>query len=135
MKNAVLSIFVVGALSSAAFVAGGSANMGADPAAQEASKEMAAPLLKRVESQYVCMVTNRGYDSPQIPVAVGDKMYYGCCMGCKATLESDPLSRQSIDPVSGKTVDKASAVIGVTAELEAYYFESEENMSKFGLEK
>ena len=79
------------------------------------------------------MVTNKLFDSPQIPVEINDQTYYGCCMGCKAKLENDPNSRFAIDPVSGNRVDKATAVIGAAPNRDVYYFESLENLESFGL--
>jgi YHS domain-containing protein len=37
----------------------------------------------------------------------------------------------AIDPVSKKKVDKATAIIGVDADENAYYFESAENLKQF----
>lgn len=88
--------------------------------------------LTKVEPQYICMVNNAAFDKPQIPVEVGGKTYYGCCAMCKTTLEKDASLRQAVDPVSGKTVDKASAIIGKAADGTVYYFENESNMRAFG---
>lgn len=87
--------------------------------------------LKAMEPQYICMVNNAVFDKPQIPVEVNGETYYGCCSMCKTTLEQDASSRQAVDPVSGKTVDKAKAVIGASPDGKVYYFENEENMRKF----
>jgi YHS domain-containing protein len=88
--------------------------------------------LKQVESKYVCMVTNQLYDKEQIPVAVEGKMYYGCCQMCEAKLKEDPSSRMATDPVSGKEVDKSTAVIGAAPDGKVYYFESIEDLRAFG---
>ncbi|MAS87244.1 MAG: hypothetical protein CMH30_04620 [Micavibrio sp.] len=87
--------------------------------------------LKQIEGQYVCMVNNKSYDSPQIAVDVEGKTYYGCCSMCEARLKKDPAIRVAVDPVSGKTVDKTEAVIGSDAENSVYYFESVENLKAF----
>ncbi len=92
----------------------------------------AAQPLKQVESKYVCMVTNQLYNKEQIPVVVGDKTYYGCCQMCEAKLKEDPSSRMAVDPVSGKEVDKSTAVIGASADGKVYYFESVEDLTAYG---
>ena len=89
------------------------------------------PVLTEVDSKYVCMVTNKLFTAEQIPVVVSDKTYYGCCEMCKAQLANNPSKRVAVDPVSGKTVDKADSVIGAASNGKVYYFESEENLSKF----
>jgi YHS domain-containing protein len=90
-----------------------------------------SPELKQVESKYVCMVTNQLYDKEQIPVAVDGKMYYGCCQMCEAKLKDDPSSRMATDPVSGKEVDKSTAVIGAAPDGKVYYFENAEDLKAF----
>ena len=87
-----------------------------------------SPELKQVESKYVCMVTNQLYDKEQIPVAVDGKTYYGCCQMCEAKLKEDPSSRMANDPVSGKEVDKSTAVIGAAPDGKVYYFENAEDL-------
>lgn len=91
----------------------------------------ASPELKQVESKYVCMVTNQLYDKEQIPVAVDGKTYYGCCQMCEAKLKEDPSSRMATDPVSGKEVDKSTAVIGAAPDGKVYYFENAEDLKAF----
>ena len=88
--------------------------------------------LKQVDSKYVCMITNQLYDKEQIPVAIGDKTYYGCCQMCEAKLKDDPASRMATDPVSGNQVDKSTAVIGADPEGKIYYFESVEDLMAYG---
>jgi YHS domain-containing protein len=90
-----------------------------------------SPELKQVESKYVCMVTNQLYDKEQIPVAVDGKTYYGCCQMCEAKLKEDPSSRMATDPVSGKEVDKSTAVIGAAPDGKVYYFENAEDLKAF----
>ena len=90
----------------------------------------AAETLKQVESQYVCMINNQLFDKQQIPLDVNGKTYYGCCPMCKEKLEKSAQARTATDPVSGKTVDKATAIIGAQADGTVYYFENEENLKK-----
>lgn len=87
--------------------------------------------LKRVDAKYVCFVTKHTFDKEQIPVAVDGKTYYGCCDMCKAKLKEDAAQRCDIDPVSGKQVDKATAVIGANSKGEVFFFENEENLKKY----
>ena len=87
--------------------------------------------LTEVDSKYVCMVTNQLFVKEQIPVEVEGKTYYGCCEMCEAKIKNNPQSREATDPVSGKKVDKAEAIIGATADGSIYYFESEENLEMF----
>ena len=91
----------------------------------------AAPALRRVETKHVCMINNQDMGRDQIPVEVEKKTYYGCCEGCKKALAEKPETRVAIDPVSGKTVDKSSAVIGAKADGSVLYFESEKTFEEF----
>ena len=87
--------------------------------------------LKPAEAQYVCMMNNKMFDKPQIAIEVEGKTYYGCCPMCADKLKNDVSLRTATDPVSGESVDKASAVIGADTHGMTYYFESKENLDKF----
>lgn len=91
----------------------------------------AAEQIERVEAKRVCMVNNSVFPKDQIPVAVDGKTYFGCCEMCKGRLASDPTARTAKDPISGKTVDKATAVIGATPDGTVYYFESDATFTQF----
>ena len=91
----------------------------------------ATTALTPIKSEYVCMVNNAAFDKPQIPVEVNGKTYYGCCPMCKERLAKDVSARTATDPVSGKSVDKAEAVIGKAPDGSVYYFESEANMKRY----
>jgi YHS domain-containing protein len=97
-----------------------------------ATAPVRAEPLRRVEAKRVCMVNNTAFDKDQIPVDVGGKTYFGCCEMCKGRLAQDASIRQAVDPVSGKTVDKATAIIGATPEGKVYYFESEKTFAEYG---
>ncbi len=88
-------------------------------------------VLKPVDSNHVCMITDQEFAREQIPVEVEGKTYYGCCEMCKAKLNNNPESRVATDPVSGNQIDKAEAVIGAAPDGKVYYFESEENLTQF----
>jgi YHS domain-containing protein len=85
-----------------------------------------------VETKYVCMINNQRFAKEQIPVVVNGKTYFGCCEMCKAALKNKPANRLAVDPVSGKQVDKAKAVIGADSSDKVFYFENMENLKKFG---
>ena len=90
-----------------------------------------AEKLTKVENEKVCMVTDMYFAKKQIPVDVEKKTYYGCCNNCKATLANDTKARTAVDPVSGKSVDKATAVIAVRSDNSVIYFENEKNMKAY----
>ena len=83
------------------------------------------------DTSQVCMVNNQFMGRPQIPVEVGGKTYFGCCEMCKKRLADNPAARAANDPVSGKPVDKATAVIARRASGEVLYFESAENFERY----
>ncbi|HKO48890.1 MAG TPA: hypothetical protein VJV79_14255 [Polyangiaceae bacterium] len=88
-------------------------------------------LTRVTDPSLVCNINNRFMGSPQIPVPVAGKTYYGCCAGCKAKLESDPGARTAVDPVTQKAVDKAQAVLGQTNTGVVLYFESEQTFASY----
>lgn len=87
--------------------------------------------LQKVETNKVCMVTDRFMRVPQIPVNVEGRTYYGCCEGCRARLTNDPSVRSATDPVTKHAVDKASAIIGADGSGAVLYFESEDSLQKY----
>ena len=87
--------------------------------------------VKQVEAKYTCFINKKHFDKPQTEVVVNGKKYYGCCENCTAQLLQDPATRVAIDPVSGKEVDKADAVIGIDKAGNVYFFQSEKNLKKF----
>jgi YHS domain-containing protein len=87
--------------------------------------------LQKVQPQRVCMVNNTLFDKDQIPVPVEGKTYFGCCEMCKGRLAEDASMRQATDPVSGKPVDKAKAVIGAKPDGKVLYFESDRTFAEY----
>ena len=77
------------------------------------------------------MINNQVFARDQIPVAVEGKTYYGCCEMCKERLANDAAARDAVDPVSGKKVDKATAVIGALADGTVLYFENDKNFEAY----
>jgi YHS domain-containing protein len=86
-------------------------------------------LLTKVDPKTVCMVNEMAMGKDQIPVEVEGKTYYGCCDMCKKALADNAEKRVATDPVSGKQVDKATAVIAAQEDGRVFYFESEENLA------
>lgn len=86
--------------------------------------------LTKVEAKMVCMVNEQNMGKEQIPVEVEGRTYYGCCDMCKKTLAENASKRTAIDPVSGKQVDKAKAVIAAQQDGRVFYFENDENLAK-----
>ncbi len=90
-----------------------------------------AGTLEQVPADRVCMVNDTRFPNAQIPVPVDGKTYFGCCEMCKGKLANEPSSRAAKDPISGKTVDKAAAVIGMDASGAVQYFENEKNFETY----
>src|SRR5687768_677730 len=86
--------------------------------------------LTKVETQMVCMINEHAMGKPQIPVEVDGKTYYGCCEMCKKALAENDEKRAATDPVTGKKVDKATAVIAAQEDGRVFYFESNETLAK-----
>lgn len=86
---------------------------------------------KIVPNENVCMVTEMHFNKPQIPVKVGSKTYYGCCDNCKQTLTTDAKARTAVDPVTKKSVDKATATIAANSDGNVMYFENKKNFEKY----
>jgi len=87
--------------------------------------------LRRVEPAEVCMITNRHEGSPQAPIVLSGKTYYGSCDGCAENLRLNPSVRFARDPYSGRLVDKAEALTFADASGRVWYFESEANKARF----
>ena len=90
-----------------------------------------AGALKKVEPKTVCMINEHAMGKDQIPVEVEGKTYYGCCEMCKKALAQDASKRVATDPVSGKQVDKATAVIAAQEDGRVFYFENDANLAKW----
>lgn len=98
--------------------------------AQEQTSTPSGPAT-RVEAKKVCMVNDALFEKDQIPVEVEGKTYFGCCQMCKARLAQDAAIRSAVDPVSGETVDKATAVCGALSDGTVLYFESEASLAQY----
>lgn len=87
--------------------------------------------LKPVATSRVCMVNNRVFKEDQIPIQIQGKTYYGCCAMCKDKLSNDINARQAIDPITGKSVDKATAIIAADTHGQVFYFENKQHLQQF----
>jgi YHS domain-containing protein len=87
--------------------------------------------LTKVEPKTVCMINEQAMGKEQIPVEVEGKTYYGCCEMCKKALADKAEKRVAIDPVTGKQVDKATAVIASQEDGRVFYFESDATLAKY----
>lgn len=104
----------------------------ADPIEQKAGQGTPRnPRLVKVAAANVCMANNRHMTEPQIAVVVDAKTYYGCCPMCERRLRDDPKARSATDPVSGRPVDKALAVIGKLRDGRVLYFESDQTFAAY----
>jgi YHS domain-containing protein len=102
------------------------------PVAAANAERQTAALTRVSETSKVCMVTDQYMGTEQIPVAVDGKAYFGCCPMCKDRLERDLAVRSAKDPVTGRIVDKAVAVIGKTDTGKLLYFENLESFQRYG---
>jgi YHS domain-containing protein len=77
------------------------------------------------------MMNDRVMGVPQIPVVVDAKTYYGCCAMCKERLANDAAARTAADPLTGRSVDKAKAVIAQRPDGSVLYFESKATLRRY----
>ena len=75
------------------------------------------------------MINDAYMGKEQMPVPVGDKVYYGCCDGCVDKLTNIEETRYASDPLTGQKVDKADVfiVLKPNAGRTVWYFTSEEH--------
>lgn len=101
------------------------------PGSQLPGSQWPWPELGVADRDKVCMVTDMLFNRPQIPVSVAGKTYYGCCHNCKDRLANDTAVRFGTDPITGKKVDKALAIIAAGPDGSVNYFENEATFKKF----
>jgi YHS domain-containing protein len=99
-------------------------------AQSEEQTEKASSLVRITDPSSVCMVNDRYMGSPQIPVQVEGKTYFGCCKMCEKRLRDEPSVRSAMDPVAHKSVDKAVAILARDGDGNVFYFESEQSLSQ-----
>ncbi len=100
-------------------------------AAGTLSRAAAAPAVSIPPRDRVCMVQDTVMAVPAVPVELGGKTYFGCCEMCKGRIAGDP-ERYTLgtDPVTGKTVDKATAAL-LSVDGRVFYFESAGTRDRF----
>src|SRR6476469_7093576 len=67
----------------------------------------------KADVKRVCMIHNKAYGDVQHAFVLNGHTYYVFCDLCKAKLAKNVPLRYATDPISGKRVDKAMAIIGV----------------------
>jgi len=87
--------------------------------------------LIRIASSNSCMGSNQAQGKAQNYAIFDGKAYYGCTDMCIANLRQNPGFRYGRDPVSGKKVDKARAIVGARKNGQLLYFETEENFLSY----
>ena len=105
LRTVLLVVAAVGVIGAAP------ARSGETPAGEAAPAAPRAAIVP-VETSNVCMMNDQLFDRPMIPVEVEGETYFGCCEMCKARLAADARLRTSKDPVTGREVDKATAIAG-----------------------
>lgn len=127
-------MFVVSAVLGAAACSREAGSTASSPAATSAAAiELPAGMTRVTDVSRVCMVNDQVMVSPQIPVEVAGKTYFGCCPVCKDRLTMDPGTRTGLDPVTGEPVDKAVAVIVQDGTGKVRYFASEDTLRQWRL--
>jgi YHS domain-containing protein len=89
-------------------------------------------LVRITERDAMCMLSDRYLgERADVPVSVEGKTYHGCCANCATRLSQVAELRRAVDPVSGRAVDKGSAIIARDPQNKLLYFESEETLAAF----
>lgn len=87
--------------------------------------------LKIIDPSHTCMGSNMAQAKPQNYAYIENKRYYGCTSMCIANLKEVPGFRYGLDPVSGKRVDKATALIARQSHGGLLYFEGENTYDEY----
>jgi YHS domain-containing protein len=82
----------------------------------------------------ICMMQDSMQPKPGLAHAYKGKTYFLCCQMCVQSFDGDPERyAHAKDPVSGATVDKATAP-AYAVNGRAYFFASDETRSRFAKE-
>jgi YHS domain-containing protein len=101
------------------------------PSAQAKALSGTTQYMWPVPKDQICMVQKYDMEAKTTPVVLDGKTYYVCCEGCKNTITKDKNERFSKDPVSGKRINKADAVLGRASNGQIHFFESEQTRAAF----
>ena len=102
-KSFIALAFVLPALISCNF-SGNNASDNNHSSSVNSTIQIAGTGIEKLLNSQVCMVNNRFMGKDQIPVAVNDKTYYGCCEGCVSKLKNGTDLRYSSDLLTGEKV-------------------------------
>jgi len=91
------------------------------------------PLERVVDASRICMRADELVQGATLAVEIEGKTYYALPR-CSLLMHRRGF-RMALDPISGNKVDKAEAVIGVTADNHIFYFENENNFLTFNSRK
>ena len=123
---------VQGIVALVVLLGGGTSVLAQGTAAEPSSRPATVAAVQVVtDPSTVCMMNDQVMGQPQIPVVVEGKTYYGCCAMCKERLTQDAAARKASDPVTGRSVDKAKAVIARRPDGSVLYFESKETLRRY----
>ena len=87
--------------------------------------------IKVIDPSHTCMGSNMAQEKAQNFVEVDGRKYYGCSSMCIVNLKENPNFRYSLDPVSGKRVDKALAIVAARSGGDLLYFESDKTLKSY----
>jgi YHS domain-containing protein len=77
------------------------------------------------------MFMDRVFDKDQIPVQIDGHTYYNFCDMCAAEMKKTAATRTAVDPVTGKKIDKSSAVIAARPDGSVLYFENAKTLEQY----
>lgn len=98
---------------------------------EAAKAEAPSSWLTRVNTNEVNMASNRFEKKAQKAVNIGGRTYYASNDMAAASISRNQSARFAVDPISGKKIDKAEAVIFADASGRVIYFESEATGNNF----
>lgn len=83
------------------------------------------------QPELICMANDQYLGKPQQSLELEGRTYFGCCATCKERLQKNAALRSAADPITGRAIDKAAAVLGMTAKGDILYFESAATLARY----